>query len=169
MWWSVDVTVAGPTDGPGIDSDDVGDLQVALAEFSAVGGGEETRYDMRLSVEADDIAEAVKLAAEGVQRAAAEVGMPDWPVVRLEALTHEELTTDLSERTVPALVGISEIAEILGVTRQRAWALATRHREFPDPVLEVAAGPLWLEEAIEAFQAQWTRQGGRPKTGTTTG
>lgn len=162
MWWSVTVKVVGPADEDAVDSDDVGDLVAALADYSAAGGGEGHVYDVTVSVEADDLT-AARAAAEAVQRGAGEVGLPDWPIVRLEAMTDDEVSADLAEPLVPPLVGVSEIAEALGVTRQRAWSLATKHKDFPDPVLQVSAGPLWLASAVEAFERRWTRQPGRPR------
>lgn len=163
MWWSVNVKAAGPRDADPVDSDDVGDLLAALADQAAVGGGGGHQYDVRLSVEAPDARSAAAAAADLVARAAADVGLPDWLVVRLEAITDEELDADLATSALPALVGVTEVGQMLGVSRQRAWALATRRSDFPRPAMEVAAGPLWLAAAVEAFDRRWARQTGRPR------
>ena len=55
------------------------------------------------------------------------------------------------------LVGVAEIAEMLGVSRQRVDAIARTHDEFPDPVAELSAGRIWLRKDIEA----WARKTGR--------
>ena len=49
----------------------------------------------------------------------------------------------------PALVGVSEVAEILGVSRQRALEVS-RRPNFPAPVVE-AAGPVWNRHAVAKF------------------
>lgn len=55
------------------------------------------------------------------------------------------------------LVGVAEIAETLGVSRQRVHAIMTTHDDFPEPVAELSAGRIWLREDIE----KWQRKSGR--------
>ncbi|HEX7134428.1 MAG TPA: hypothetical protein VF228_17780 [Iamia sp.] len=54
------------------------------------------------------------------------------------------------------LMGTTEIAELLGVSRQRADQLS-RTDGFPDPVAEIAAGRIWLRKDVET----WADQVGR--------
>jgi hypothetical protein len=56
------------------------------------------------------------------------------------------------------VVGIAEIAGILGVSRQRAVQL-THGETFPAPFSELASGRIWEREAVE----QWARETGRIK------
>lgn len=51
------------------------------------------------------------------------------------------------------LVGLHEVAEILGVSRQRADQLA-RERDFPKPVAEIRAGRIWRESDIEKWMVK---------------
>jgi predicted DNA-binding transcriptional regulator AlpA len=55
------------------------------------------------------------------------------------------------------LVGVAEVAEMLGVSRQRVHAIAATHPEFPEPVAELSAGKIWLRKDI----AGWARHTGR--------
>jgi hypothetical protein len=55
------------------------------------------------------------------------------------------------------LVGAAEIAELLGVTRQRVDAIARTHSDFPQPAAELAAGRIWHRKQIE----EWARRAGR--------
>ncbi len=48
------------------------------------------------------------------------------------------------------LVGIAEIAKLMGVTRQYAWQLSKR-RDFPEPAYELSAGHFWWLDDIEAW------------------
>lgn len=48
------------------------------------------------------------------------------------------------------LVGTTEIAELLGVTRQRVHQLASSP-DFPRPEIELSAGKIWTREAIEGW------------------
>lgn len=62
------------------------------------------------------------------------------------------------------LVGAGEIAEILGVTRQRVHSLSRTYADFPKPVAELAAGRVWrMEEIRDWMKAHPDRKGGRPR------
>lgn len=48
----------------------------------------------------------------------------------------------------------SEIRKRLGgISRQRVYSITT-HRNFPEPVAELAAGKIWLAEDVE----RWIRE-----------
>jgi hypothetical protein len=76
--------------------------------------------------------------------------------------TVEELERELEAPTIPALAGISEVAKVLGVSRQRASELPGSER-FPKPVANLAAGPVWLRSTILSFNQRWDRRPGRPR------
>jgi predicted DNA-binding transcriptional regulator AlpA len=57
-------------------------------------------------------------------------------------------------------VGVAEIAEILGVSRQRVHALLKTHDDFPRPVADLSAGKIWLRSDVE----RWGRAAGRLPT-----
>ncbi|PPD58557.1 helix-turn-helix transcriptional regulator [Dehalogenimonas etheniformans] len=46
------------------------------------------------------------------------------------------------------LAGLSEVAEMANVTKQVVINWRTRFEDFPSPVVELAAGPVWLREDI---------------------
>lgn len=79
----------------------------------------------------------------------------------LEVWSYEEHDRRLAEPAYPELVGITEIANMLGVTRQRASALQTRPG-FPQPLQVLASGPVWPRTWISRFAETWERKGGRP-------
>ena len=54
------------------------------------------------------------------------------------------------------LVGVTEIGDLLGVSRQRADQL-TRTEGFPEPVAVLSAGRIWRLLDVEA----WARATGR--------
>lgn len=51
---------------------------------------------------------------------------------------------------LPAILGVSEIAERFHVTVQLAhkW---TRSKRFPEPAYTLSAGPFWTDEAVTAW------------------
>ncbi len=55
------------------------------------------------------------------------------------------------------LVGAAEIAEMLGLTRQRVNVIVRTHEDFPRPVAELSAGRIWMRKDVVA----WARHTGR--------
>lgn len=61
------------------------------------------------------------------------------------------------DHDVHHLVGVAEIAEMLGVTRQRVHQL-TKLDDFPAPEAVLSAGTIWKRTAIE----KWMKTKGKP-------
>ncbi len=62
------------------------------------------------------------------------------------------------------MVGLAEIAQMLGVSRQRAAQLANDYSDFPPPLSDLASGRVWERSSVEAWQqAHHDRRPGRPK------
>ncbi len=78
------------------------------------------------------------------------------------ALLRQELTGMVVPMT-SHLVGLSEIATMLDVSRQRAGQLVRDYDDFPPPVAELASGRIWETTAVEAWaKAHPVRPPGRP-------
>ena len=60
------------------------------------------------------------------------------------------------------LMGFKEIADLLGVSRQRARQLAATPA-FPEPVARLAAGPIYESAAVEAWAKTRNTKSGRPR------
>ncbi|MGH2769000.1 MAG: hypothetical protein ACRDJF_00515 [Actinomycetota bacterium] len=71
----------------------------------------------------------------------------------------DELTREVDRPNFTPLVGVTELARILGVSRQRASELA-RSRTFPKPLANLASGPVWAEDAVRSFSKTWNRRPG---------
>lgn len=54
------------------------------------------------------------------------------------------------------LMGVAEVATLLGVSRQRVTQLA-KQEDFPAPAAALAAGPVWESADVE----RWARGVGR--------
>jgi predicted DNA-binding transcriptional regulator AlpA len=52
------------------------------------------------------------------------------------------------------ILGTSEVAEVLGVSKQRIHALR-KMVQFPEPFKVLASTPLWNRSEIVAFLAEW--------------
>ncbi len=55
-----------------------------------------------------------------------------------------------------------EVAELLGISRQRFYQLIAEHNDFPPPVEQTGRGKLWGRPEVEAWAASWSRRPGRP-------
>lgn len=53
-------------------------------------------------------------------------------------------------RAVQELVGASEIAKLLGVTRQRVQQLS-KDPSFPEPVAQLGLGAVWRTEDVQRW------------------
>jgi hypothetical protein len=160
--WSVYLETLAP-DGAGAPYDmfaRASALMDLLTEQGAVTAADERSWSVQMAVTAESSAEALAAAGELVAKAAARAGLPDWPLVRLEAVWDELVESEQAESPLPQLLGSQEVAEALGVSRQRLGQLRARP-DFPQPVLQLAATPLWLGSAIDAFLEGWDRRPGR--------
>jgi hypothetical protein len=70
--------------------------------------------------------------------------------------------SSLVVEVVPALVGVSEAAAILGWDRRRVITYVDRG-SFPDPVARLASGRVWRRADVEAFARAWKGRSARGK------
>jgi len=137
---------------------------------------------VRLRVEAQSPHEAVAAGESIVAGYIEDPGLPNWPVVRIQAALTDRLEDEAAFEiydaknpdevvwdsewvkviAAPDLVGTQEVRKILGLSRQRLHELRSEGR-FPQPVLDLASGPLWLRPAVEQFIESWDRRPGRPR------
>lgn len=156
MEWvvSLDAIIRGTFSGELVDR-----VLEGLKEYSPAAGGRGERIGVTMSVEASTDRQAFDRA----HRALRQVLGARSKVVDARVQSVEELESEVEAPAVPALAGISEVAEILGVSRQRASELAGSGG-LPGPVADLAAGPVWLRSTIVSFNERWERRPGRPRT-----
>jgi hypothetical protein len=133
--------------------------QKVLFRFAALGGAAAGDPGGRLvgatfSVNGESMPAAAQSSLDRMGAVAA--GEP----VSLEVMTHEEQDRRLAEPAFPELVGVAEIAEMIGVNRQRASAMQSK-RDFPAPVAVLRAGPVWRRGDLTRFVESWDRRPGR--------
>ena len=64
---------------------------------------------------------------------------------------------------VPAeLVSLTEIATMLGVSRQRVSQLIETYKDFPRPEADLAVGRVWLKSRVQAWADSHPRRPGQP-------
>lgn len=117
-----------------------------------------------LAVDADSFDAALSSALES-GRTALQTHVPTATVVGIEVIDSDALDRELDKPLFPEVVGFAEIAEMAGVSRQRARALR-QSPGFPAPVIETAQGPLMAKAAIERWlETRNTRPGPRAAAG----
>jgi hypothetical protein len=156
--WTVTIEAAGK---PGdVDGDRLERFAAALEPLGGTASLAQngSRYGATFSlynVFPDDAETAVAKGCEIFRNAASDqADLPECPIVHAEAMTFEEHDANLELPAIPKLVGVSEIADILAVTRQRAHQL-TKRSDFPAPVEQLAAGPVWTRQSLEHFIEEW--------------
>lgn len=120
---------------------------------------EEDAMTIILHLEAPDPVTAGAKGAEEVRKLIGD----RYPLAAIEVVEewlYELRAPDWSG--VPDLLSTAEVAEKLGVQRQRVHQLRS-HPLFPKPAFEPASGPFWLEDAIDEFLEKWDRKPGRPR------
>ena len=100
-WFSVRIETRGD-EAVGMTGDELserlGDLLDALQPHhgSVSGGGEPVRWAATVSVESPSALTAIAEASAIIRREAADVFLPDWPVVRAEATREDVLDEELA-------------------------------------------------------------------------
>ncbi len=152
--WSVNLELDGSfTQDQAEDLiDALGDRAAAAVSFSP------TRLGVRFYVEAAFAHDAINRATEMIQ---AHLHQP-FTIASAEVQTPDELDRILAEPTFPELLGVTEVARLLHVSRQRVDELLRTREGFPKPIVELAAGPVWKKVAIMRFLEDWSRKPGRP-------
>lgn len=161
MDWTVMIEAAGDLAAEQIDPERVDALIDVLADYHAAATAAPRRYGAQFDLDAPTAEKATEAALSTFRAAAHKAELPNWPIIRVEVMTVDEQETALAEPTFPDVLGVTEAAQMLGVSRQRLDQL-TSHRDFPAPMVRLAAGPVWLRSSIEGFERRWDRRPGRP-------
>lgn len=153
------ITLDGVGDPGAIDPDQTDELLALLAKFDAAVSltQDGARFSVTLTLPDEAGTDPVAAVAYGMKvtsDAALAAGMPGVALARVELITNDELDAALARPAIPELVGVSEIADILGVSRQRAHQL-TKREDFPAMVADLAAGPVWTKGSLTRFVEQW--------------
>jgi hypothetical protein len=83
--------------------------------------------------------------------------------VGVEVVRETEWARRADAPTMPELMSAAEIADELGVTRQRVHQLRDL-AAFPAPLADLRGGAVWDAEAVRRFRDSWERRPGRPRS-----
>jgi hypothetical protein len=152
------VTIEGRA-AKALDELDPEDLGEELADIHAVVSLQDGLLSATATVDAD----GYRLALDHVYEALAGAIGARLDVERAEAMTEERQVADLEISNLPDLVGLTEIAELAGTTRQRVFQM-TANKGFPAALLELKSGRLWSRPAIQSYlEARETARGPKLK------
>lgn len=159
--WAVRITMA--TDAPLTEN-----ALVSLADraeqwngFVAARGLDGPGFTVSAEPDGDDPLDAARsvrdaafnlIACSGINAAVVEVIVETPELAELHAFQPD----------TPELLSSTDVAEILGVSRQRVHQLVADHSEFPTPYARLGSGPIWTRPVVERFAATWARTPGRP-------
>ena len=118
----------------------------------------------RVSIDTENPSDAISEGLAVTLRGLVHAGFPSSAVTSVSAQPEEELERLNAIPNAPVLLGVAEVADRLGVTKQRASKLALAS-DFPEPVARLKSGPVWLEPSVLRFFSLWDRSPGRPKQG----
>lgn len=85
--------------------------------------------------------------------------------IGMEILRETEWRHKAEASTMPELMSAAEIAQELGVSRQRVHQLREL-TTFPAPLAELRGGAVWDAAAVRKFAREWERKPGRPRADT---
>lgn len=160
-WWA-QVTYPSIANGE-IDDAAATAMAGALPGFGIVTATPaHTIIEMTLNADSLSTATAAALAA-AADAWAARHGDSAHEAAGLRVITAAERDRELAHPDPIDLVGVTEIADRLGVTRQRASAI-TERADFPKPIGTARAGRYWTAESVDRFNDQWQRTPGRPRS-----
>ncbi|BBX73674.1 hypothetical protein H7H78_10245 [Mycobacterium shinjukuense] len=88
--------------------------------------------------------------------------------IALEIVREAEHRLRAEAFTTPELMSAAEIADELGISRQRVHQLRST-AGFPAPLADLRGGAVWDAAAVRKFGQTWERKPGRPHTATAKG
>lgn len=170
-YYNVSIEAIGPT--PQVDQletliDVLADLGAPGASVGAGGlaGGPSAIFAVEVpNIEAEALEYAVHMGTGLFTSAVEKTGIPMVAIARVDVMAEPYFERWLTEGP-DELVGLSEIAEILGVSKQRVDQLRDRD-DFPMPIVELRSGPVWRRDMLNRFIREWPRRPGRPAKAST--
>jgi hypothetical protein len=136
------------------------DASDTLRSSALAAGGGARGVSVTTSVAARDIPTACGHAHRAFGALLEAAGI-DHEIMAVRVMTEEAANAELDAQP-DELAGVSEVAAVLGVSRQRVAELRGREG-FPAPIAQLAAGPVWRVAMLQRFVDEWPRRPGRPR------
>lgn len=162
MEWDVTFELASDD---GVELEELADELVELLSYAdGVVSIVNSLLVVSVTVEVPDFTSAVSDSLERVRDALSKLDLSIGPerIVGLRAKPSLFVAAAIDSPTFPEMMGVSEVAELLSVSKQRVTELRGSGK-LPSPIADLRAGPVWPRPAIERWLEGWDRKPGRPK------
>ncbi len=156
MTWQVTVELTALED---LDDQAAGRLTSALPTRSLAQRTERGVRAVVPGVDEPTAGQALDHALQALLSALEAAGLPAGEFAAGEVLTSKVASVQADNPPVPPILGLVDVAQLLGVSRQRVNQLASGHPGFPPPAARTSATPIWTRASIETFQRDYR---GRP-------
>jgi hypothetical protein len=130
-------------------------LQAILEGRGPIIKPERNKLVVVFGIRVDDLTAAQKEAGPLVAQLTDTLGLSPAAAICIRMISTKELDDELSK--MPECAGVGEVAAILGVSKQRVHQLLQRP-DFPKPVQQLAATPLWREADVRRYSATRPRR-----------
>jgi hypothetical protein len=130
--------------------------------YGGLAGGIGVTFSIDVGVKGSDaVNEATRRAVATFEAACERVGIVHGGIARVDTMTDEYLDRWITQEP-KRYAGVSEVADLLGVSRQRVAQLRIKPG-FPAPIAELRSGPIWDVSSLGVFLEEWERRPGRPR------
>ena len=145
-----------------LDTTEVIEIVDHFSEFGAVTESHQgsSLLGVSIEIEATDAIDAFTKFQTFADKFAEHVSGAS--VVEVNVMTEEQKEKELAKPLLPEVAGLSEVAELANVSKQRANSLV-KNKSFPEPITELASGKIWWKPAVAQWVDNWTRTPGRPR------
>lgn len=159
--WTITLDVATQEQLPEEQLVQLDEQAEGVADGSVTSRGpDDPGFTLRVTLYAESLGHAVYEAMDLVAKLA--VGLSSADLVGVSGETAERAAQRALRPDTPELMAATDVAELLGVSRQRVHQLAADRPDFPVTYARLGTGPIWARPAIEAFARSWPRKPGRP-------
>lgn len=160
MEWSVRFEISDPR--PALTEEHADAVMDALARYAPAVSYAPRAMSVRFCVRASGPQRATDAGHRLLQSALNKAGISGARIIEVEVQEIAGLDRSVKESNVPDLLGVTELAQVLKVTKQRASELAASPG-FPKPIATLASGPVWKKSTVARHIGHWARRPGRPK------
>lgn len=160
--FSVNVVFRSDAAFPSNIQDQVDELLTELHPLAAVVTLGGTDLGIQITVPSGGAPAALQRGLVRIEPALASAGFAtDMTMIEVSAVD-ADILHERNERPPERFLGLAEVAQLFGVSKQRVSELRATPR-FPAPIAELAAGPVWKASTLGRFLESWERKPGRPR------
>lgn len=147
--WTASIKYGFDGAAPQLDVDTKAEFLSNLAGRCAVFSMSDRYLGLTFDLRAPDFEMAISVAKTAADDAFSAIGLAPAEVVQAEVISKQLAREE--DRVTPDFMGVAEVAEYLGVTKQRVAQLAKTKR-FPAPIVKLSATPVWSGKTISVVK-----------------